>query len=130
VVSTADPYGRNLDFLDRSRYCFSQVAEWTPFQTHYYSENLLVPGIEPGTSESVARKSDHYITEAVLSCVHHDLNMVLGNKVGKDEAVILALDIDSNNVILSHCKSFTIYEEPRAMTEDLISCDFTPRMTL
>jgi hypothetical protein len=23
-------------------------AEWTPFQTHYFSENLVVPGIEPG----------------------------------------------------------------------------------
>jgi hypothetical protein len=26
VVSAADPYGRNLDFLDRSRYFFYQVA--------------------------------------------------------------------------------------------------------
>jgi hypothetical protein len=24
-------------------------AEWTPFQTHYFSENLVAPGIEPGT---------------------------------------------------------------------------------
>jgi hypothetical protein len=23
-------------------------AEWTPFQTHYFSENLVVPGIKPG----------------------------------------------------------------------------------
>jgi hypothetical protein len=23
-------------------------AEWTPFQTHYFSENLVAPGIEPG----------------------------------------------------------------------------------
>jgi hypothetical protein len=23
-------------------------AEWTPFQTHYYSENLVAPGIEHG----------------------------------------------------------------------------------
>jgi hypothetical protein len=23
-------------------------AEWIPFQTHYFSENLLAPGIEPG----------------------------------------------------------------------------------
>jgi hypothetical protein len=22
-------------------------AEWTPFQTNYFSENLVVPGIEP-----------------------------------------------------------------------------------
>jgi hypothetical protein len=25
--------------------CFHE-AEWTPFQTHYYSENLVAPGIE------------------------------------------------------------------------------------
>jgi hypothetical protein len=23
-------------------------AEWTPFQTHYFSENLVAPGIERG----------------------------------------------------------------------------------
>jgi hypothetical protein len=23
-------------------------AEWTPFQIHYFSENLVAPGIEPG----------------------------------------------------------------------------------
>jgi hypothetical protein len=30
----------------------------TPFQTHYFSENLVVPGIEP-------RNFDHQTTEAV-----------------------------------------------------------------
>jgi hypothetical protein len=66
VVSAADKYGRNLGFLDRSRCFFFQVAphctdgaEWTPFQTHYFSENPVVPGIETGTSESIARDSDH-----------------------------------------------------------------------
>jgi hypothetical protein len=34
-------------------------AEWTPFQTHYFSENLVAPGFEPGTLGSVARNSDH-----------------------------------------------------------------------
>jgi hypothetical protein len=29
-----------------------------PFQTHYFSENLIVLGIEPGTSGSVARNSN------------------------------------------------------------------------
>jgi hypothetical protein len=49
------PYGRILGFLDRRRYFSSKQllnctheAEWTPFQTHYFSENLLAPGIEPG----------------------------------------------------------------------------------
>jgi hypothetical protein len=55
VVSTTDPYGRILDFLDRSPYFLFQAdlnctyeAEWTPFQTHYSSGNLVAPGIEPG----------------------------------------------------------------------------------
>jgi hypothetical protein len=55
VVSVTDPYGRILGFIDRGRY-FSiksllrctHEAEWTPFQTHYFSGNLVVPGIEPG----------------------------------------------------------------------------------
>jgi hypothetical protein len=38
---------------------YPHEAEWTPFQTHYFSENLVAPGIEPGTSGSVARNLDH-----------------------------------------------------------------------
>jgi hypothetical protein len=37
----------------------TQEAEWTPFQTHYFSENLVAPRIEPGISGSEARNSDH-----------------------------------------------------------------------
>jgi hypothetical protein len=44
VVNVTDPYGCILDFLDRSRYFFFQVApqftheaEWTPFETHCFS---------------------------------------------------------------------------------------------
>jgi hypothetical protein len=44
---------------------YDHKAEWTLFQTHYFSENLVAPGVEPGTSGFVARNSDHYITEAV-----------------------------------------------------------------
>jgi hypothetical protein len=29
-------------------YC-THEAEWTPFQTHYSLENLVAPGIEPGS---------------------------------------------------------------------------------
>jgi hypothetical protein len=41
---------------DRSPYFFFQVApqheaEWTPFQSHYLSKNLLASGIEPGAQE-------------------------------------------------------------------------------
>jgi hypothetical protein len=53
MVSVTDPHGRILVFLDRSRYFYFQVAprlyyevEWTPFQTHYFSENLAAPEIE------------------------------------------------------------------------------------
>jgi hypothetical protein len=66
VVIVTDPYGRILGFIDWSRYFFFQVApqlyseaEQTPIQTHYFSENLVALGIEPGTSESVARNSGH-----------------------------------------------------------------------
>jgi hypothetical protein len=34
---------------------YLQEAEWTPLLTHYYSENLVVPGIELKTSGSAAR---------------------------------------------------------------------------
>jgi hypothetical protein len=35
-----------------------------PFQTHYFSENLVALGIEPGTSGSEIRNSDHKTTDA------------------------------------------------------------------
>jgi hypothetical protein len=64
MVSATDPHARILGFLDRTRCYFFKAAlsctyeaEWTPFQTHYFSENLVAPGIEPGTSVSVARNS-------------------------------------------------------------------------
>jgi hypothetical protein len=53
VASARIPYGRNLDFLDRSRYFFIQAAPQLYSQgsvdskTHYFSENLVAPGIEP-----------------------------------------------------------------------------------
>jgi hypothetical protein len=56
----------NLSFLDWSlyfsfkyRFIYAQESEWTPFQTNYYTENLVEPGIEPRTSELAARNSDH-----------------------------------------------------------------------
>jgi hypothetical protein len=36
-------------FLSSSSFILTR-AEWTPFQTHCYSENVVAPGIEPGTS--------------------------------------------------------------------------------
>jgi hypothetical protein len=65
VVRTADPHVCILGFLDRSCYYFFQTAphlyseaEWIPFQTHYFSENMVASAIEPGPL-SVTRNSDH-----------------------------------------------------------------------
>jgi hypothetical protein len=51
-------------FSDSHTEAFSCTHEavWTPLQTHY-SEDLVAPGIEPGTSGSVARNSDHWSRE-------------------------------------------------------------------
>jgi hypothetical protein len=38
---------------------YAQEADWTQFQTHYYSENLVALGIEPGKSGTATRNSDH-----------------------------------------------------------------------
>jgi hypothetical protein len=46
-------------FLSTNSSFILSRAEWTPFQTHCYSENLVVPGIEPGISGLAARNSDH-----------------------------------------------------------------------
>jgi hypothetical protein len=48
VVSATDPYSRILAFLDwfssTQLLSCTQEAEWTPFQTHCFSENLAEPG--------------------------------------------------------------------------------------
>jgi hypothetical protein len=56
----------NLGFLEQSGYFFIQVApqlsyeaEWTLFQNPNFSENVVGPGIEPGTSGSIARNCDY-----------------------------------------------------------------------
>jgi hypothetical protein len=41
-------------FLSSSFLNYPHEAEWTPFQTHYFSENLVAPGIEPETSGFIA----------------------------------------------------------------------------
>jgi hypothetical protein len=75
VVSAADPlrplisvfYTGAAIFLSSSSSFILTRAEWTPFQNHCYSENLVALGIEHGTSGSVARNSDQETTEAVPS---------------------------------------------------------------
>jgi hypothetical protein len=67
MVSATDPTAVNLGFLDPEPLFFHSSSSsviltrlsGTPFQTHYFSENLVAPGIAPGTSGSVARNSDH-----------------------------------------------------------------------
>jgi hypothetical protein len=55
--SATDPV--NLGFLGpEPLLSYIHKAEWTPFQTHYFPEKLVAPGIEPGTSGSVASNSD------------------------------------------------------------------------
>jgi hypothetical protein len=56
VVSVTDPSGRILIFLTgaatfspKKLLICTHEAEWIPFQTHYFSENLVSPGIEPGS---------------------------------------------------------------------------------
>jgi hypothetical protein len=75
VVSAVDPPQSSMSVFQtgaatflpsRSTFIITR-AEWTPFQSHCHSENLAVPGIEPGTSGSVARTPDHSTTEAVNS---------------------------------------------------------------
>jgi hypothetical protein len=41
-------------------------AEWTPFQTHYFSENLVAPGIEPGPPDLYAGTLTTRPQEAVI----------------------------------------------------------------
>jgi hypothetical protein len=62
----------NLSFLDRGRYfsfryllIYPHEVELTPFHTHCYLENLVAPGMEPGTSVSAARNCDHETTKVV-----------------------------------------------------------------
>jgi hypothetical protein len=66
------PKAVNLCIRHRSRYSFFQVDTHLSsggsvdlFQTNCYSENVVAPGIESGTSGSAARNSKH----AVYICV-------------------------------------------------------------
>jgi hypothetical protein len=67
------PTALNFGFLDRSPYfslklslIYLHESEFTPFQTHYYSENSVAPGIEHGTSGSLTRNSDHKLTKEII----------------------------------------------------------------
>jgi hypothetical protein len=74
VVSEADPpwsliavsYTGAVTFLSSSSSFILTRAEWTPFQTHCYSENVVAPRIEPRTSGFAARNSESGLTNCLL----------------------------------------------------------------
>jgi hypothetical protein len=67
VVSATDPLRSLISVLETGAATFLSSsssfiltrAEWTPFQSYYYSENPVALGIEPGTPGLAARNSDH-----------------------------------------------------------------------
>jgi hypothetical protein len=83
------PYGRNRNFLDRSRYILFHVApqiyeaEWTSFQTHYFLKNLVAQEIEPGPLDLLPgtlatrpqRRSGtaHVDIKIILFSCHHNM---------------------------------------------------------
>jgi hypothetical protein len=76
----------NLGFLDRSLYSsfiqllsYSYEAEWMPFRTHYYLQNMVAPGIEPGISGLVASNSEHWTTETGIVILSFALNPAVNN---------------------------------------------------
>jgi hypothetical protein len=50
MVSVTDPYGHILGFLDRSRYCFFQVASqsYSRGLVDPVTDQLVVAKVEPG----------------------------------------------------------------------------------
>jgi hypothetical protein len=83
VMSVMDPYGRILGFLNRSRYFFFQVAPqlysrggMNPVSDPLLLEKSVSAGNRTQTSGSLARNSEHLITEVVIIlirlsiCVH------------------------------------------------------------
>jgi hypothetical protein len=72
------PYGRNLGFLDRSRYFYFQVAPqlYSRGWVNLVPDSLLLrkygsTGNRTRISGSVARNSDHWTTEAVYFLLHN-----------------------------------------------------------
>jgi hypothetical protein len=48
IAVFSDLYTGAATFSFKEVLSCTHEAEWTPFQTHYFSENLVVPGIDPG----------------------------------------------------------------------------------
>jgi hypothetical protein len=78
VVSVTDPYGRNLGFIDRSRYFFILIAPqsyprgWVdPVPGPLLLRKSCSAGNRTRASGSVARNSDHWTKEAVYFLLHN-----------------------------------------------------------
>jgi hypothetical protein len=54
-----------------------------PVPDPLFLRNLVAPGIEPGTSGSVAKNSDHYTTEAVENFLKIRLQFILLLRIKK-----------------------------------------------
>jgi hypothetical protein len=68
-----------VTFLFKQLFIDPLEAEWTPFQTHYLSEDLVAPGIETETSGSVAREAvgrEHFmmLRDGTIDCRAEFLN--------------------------------------------------------
>jgi hypothetical protein len=68
-----DPYGRNLGLLDRSRYCFFQVAPTDPLLVTKYGS----AGNGTLTFGYVDRNSEHQTTAAVSSLLLRNIIFLL-----------------------------------------------------
>jgi hypothetical protein len=76
---------------------------WTPFPTHYFSENLVAPGIEPGASGSVARNSDTRPQRRSTTYTRFNLRNLMGCNIDvtDGEFMIYAIDMDSGALYIS-----------------------------
>jgi hypothetical protein len=74
VASATDPNDSYSRFSRPETLLFEE-AEGTPFQTRYFTENMVAPGIESGTSGYVATNVDHWTREAVKQAkIHTDIH--------------------------------------------------------
>jgi hypothetical protein len=80
------PKAVNLHFLDPEPLLFHWSSSSVILtrmsrprsRSHYFSENVVASGIEPGISGSVASNSEHYTTEAVSVYLYACTNSILG----------------------------------------------------
>jgi hypothetical protein len=57
-------YKPDLTKLSKELLSCTHEAEWTPFQTHYFSENLVVAGLEPGINNFLYNVSKVLVQDA------------------------------------------------------------------